>query len=326
MELADQIDRPPGEHVQAPSGSGARVESEQHRRVVPRRRWGRHLAAVAVTIVAASLLWSLWSNPNVERDVVASYLFDSATLRGVAVTLELTVLAMAIGLVGAVLLALMRLSGNKVLASISYAYIWFFRGTPLLVQIIFWGFLGALYHKLTIGIPFTHVVFVSADTSTVIGVFMAALLGLGLNEAAYASELVRAGILAVDHGQTEAAYSMSLTPWQTMRTIVIPQAMRVIVPPMGNETISMLKTTALVSVIAGHDLLTNLQTIYSQTFQVIPLLIVACIWYLALTTVFSIGQYFLERHYGRGVAGVAQRPKRAGGVWHRLARTRASST
>lgn len=320
MRLASHADRPAGDHVQALGGLSAQVT----RRVVPRPRWGQRLAAVAVTILAASLLWSLWSNPNIERDVVGSYLFDSATLRGVAVTLELTALAMAIGLIGAVVLALMRLSGNKVLTAIAYAYIWFFRGTPLLVQIIFWGFLGALYHELTIGLPFTDVVFVSAETSVVIGAFMAALLGLGLNEAAYASELVRAGILSVDHGQTEAAYSVGMTPWQTMRTIVIPQAMRVIIPPMGNETIGMLKTTALVSVIAGHDLLTNLQTIYSQTFQVIPLLIVASIWYLALTTVLSVGQFFLERHYGRGVAGSVHRSVRSPGPWQRRARLRGS--
>jgi polar amino acid transport system permease protein len=321
MDLTNQIDGSPPRD-ESLGGAAAHTTSEYHRRVVARPRYGRHLAALAVTIVAASLLWSLWSNPNVGRDVVGDYLFDSATLSGVAVTLELTALAMLIGLVGAVLLALMRLSGNKLLTAIAYAYIWFFRGTPLLVQIIFWGFLGALYNRLTLGIPFTHVVFFSTDTSAVIGAFMAALLGLGLNEAAYASELVRAGILSVDHGQTEAAYSVGLTPLQTMRTIVIPQAMRVIIPPMGNETIGMLKTTALVSVIAGHDLLTNLQTIYSQSFQVIPLLIVASIWYLALTTVFSIGQYFLERHYGRGVAGSKQRPVRTGSMWDRLSRVR----
>ena len=179
-----------------------------------------------------------------------------------------------------------------------------FRGTPQIVQLLFWGFLGALYPKIALGIPFTHIHAVSAETHTVISVFVAALLGLGLNEAAYSSEIVRSGILSVDEGQTEAAYSLGMTPGQTMRRIILPQAMRVIIPPMGNETISMLKLTSLVSVIAGNDLLTNLETAYAQNFRVIPLLIVACIWYLALTSLLSVGQFFLERRYGRGATRV----------------------
>jgi polar amino acid transport system permease protein len=233
---------------------------------------------------------------------VFQYLFAAPTLSGVLVTIELTVLAMVIGLIGAVILALMRLSQNPVLVAVAWAYQWFFRGTPQLVQIIFWGFLGALYHNIIIGIPGTRIVFFSAPTSTLVGAFAAALLGLGLNEAAYASEIVRSGIISVHRGQIEAALALGMTPRRTMRRIVLPQAMRVIIPPMGNETISMLKTTSLVSVISGHDLLTNLENIYSQTFQVIPLLIVACIWYLFLTTILSIIQARIERRYSRGVA------------------------
>ncbi|HYY12048.1 MAG TPA: amino acid ABC transporter permease, partial [Kineosporiaceae bacterium] len=201
-----------------------------------------------------------------------------------------------------------------VLSAISGLFVWAFRGTPLLVQIIFWGFLGVFYERLSLGVPFGGPTFWSAQTSAVITPTIAALLALGLNEMAYASEIVRAGLLAVDHGQTEAAHSLGMTPNLTMRRIVLPQAMRVIVPPMGNETITMLKSTALVSVISGADLLTNLQAVYAQNFKIIPLLVVASIWYLVLVTLLSIPQAWLERRYGRGVA----RSPRAGGSFARL--------
>ncbi|MGW0806549.1 amino acid ABC transporter permease [Nonomuraea sp. NPDC002799] len=271
-------------------------------RAVPVRHPGRWTAAAVLLVLLAAMLASLAGNPRVEWGTVGDYLFRGLTLRGVLVTLELTALAMVVGIVGGVLLAVMRLSGNPVLKAVSWVYVWFFRGTPQLVQIIFWGFLGALYPRLSLGIPFTDVVFWSAETSSVVGAFTAALLGLSLNEAAYAAEIVRGGIVSVDHGQREAAQSLGLGSIQTMRVIILPQAMRVIIPPMGNEVITMLKTTALVSVIAGQDLLTNLQNVYAQNFKVIPLLIVASIWYLALTTVLSLGQTLLERRFGRGVA------------------------
>jgi polar amino acid transport system permease protein len=214
---------------------------------------------------------------------------------------RLTAVAMAIGIVGGTLLAVMGLSGNPVLVAVSSVYLWIFRGTPVLVQIIFWGYLGALYPKLVLGIPFTEHVFVEAQTSAVITGTTAAILALGLNEAAYAAEIIRAGIQAVDHGQTEACRALGMSKGLTMRRVILPQAMRVIIPPMGNETIGMLKTTSLVSVISGHDLLTNMQNVYSQTFEVIPLLIVASAWYLVVTSVLTIGQRQLERRFGRGV-------------------------
>src|SRR5581483_6688737 len=275
-------------------------------KIIRRRHFGRWVAAVVVLAILVELIISLWNNPNLNRHVVQHYLFTDVTLSGIRVTIELTVIAMVIGIIGAVLLALMRLSGNPVLVAISLGYIWFFRGTPLLVQVIFWGFLGALYHRITIGIPNTGIVAYSAQTSAVIGALTAAILALSLNEAAYASEIVRSGILSVHAGQREAALALGMTPGRTMRRIVLPQAMRVIVPPMGNEVISMLKTTSLVSVIAGHDLLTNVENVYAQNFQVIPLLVVASLWYLVLTTVLSLGQAGIERHYGRGVAGSEQ--------------------
>ncbi len=187
---------------------------------------------------------------------------------------------MAIGIVGGVLLAVMRLSPNPVLAGTAGVYVWLFRGTPLITQLIFWNFLASLYPRLGLGIPFGPT-FVSVDTNAVISVFTAALLGLGLNEAAYMAEIVRGGIQSVDQGQSEAAGALGLSRAQTLRRIVLPQAMRVIVPPTGNETISMLKTTSLVVVIAYFELTVAVQTIYSRTFQTIPLLIVAALWYLA---------------------------------------------
>jgi polar amino acid transport system permease protein len=267
---------------------------------IPLRHWGRWISAVVILFVLFALLWSLWHNPNVDISYIGQTLFAPFVLRGVVVTIELTIIAMVIGLVGGVLLAVMRLAANPVLSAVAWGYIWFFRGTPILVQILFWGFLGSLYPKLFLGIPFTGIVFGSAATGRLYGAFVAAILALGLNEAAYAAELVRAGIISVDKGQQEAAHSLGMSGGLTMRMVVLPQAMRVIIPPMGNETISMLKTTALVSVISGADLMTNVQQAYAQNFKQIPLLLVASIWYLFLTSIMSIGQHYLEAYYGRG--------------------------
>lgn len=280
---------------------------------IPVRHWGRWVAAAVLIFLVIALVYSLARNPRMDWPTIGGFLFRGLTLRGLVVTIELTVVAMAIGMTGGTLLAVMRLSDNPVLSSISWAYIWFFRGTPVLVQILIWGFLGALYPTIFIGLPFVNVVFAQAHTSSVIGATTAGILALGLNEAAYASELVRAGIISVDRGQREAALSLGMSGGLAMRMVVLPQAMRVIIPPMGNETIGMLKTTALVSIISGNDLLTNLQIAYGQNFKIIPLLIVATIWYIFLTTLLSIGQYFLEAYYGRGfgAAETAAAEKRA---------------
>src|SRR5690242_13489778 len=207
---------------------------------------------------------------------------------------------MAIGIVLGVLLAVMRLSPNPLVAGFSWFYIWFFRGTPVLVQLLFWSFIGAVYSKITLGIPFGGPAIVLGSANAVITAFVAAILGLGLNEGAYMAEIVRAGMLSVDEGQTEAAQALGMTRLQTLRRIVLPQAMRVIIPPTGNETISMLKTSSLVSVIAYSELLYSVQLIYAVNFRQIPLLMVACVWYLIVTTILSIGQYYIERHFGRG--------------------------
>ena len=269
-------------------------------RVQPLRHPWRWLGAAAVVLVLLALGLSLARNPNMDWPTVGEYLFAPVTFRGIVVTLYLTALAMAIGVVGGVVVAVMRLSDNVVLSTVARLFIWFFRGTPVLVQIIFWGYLGALYPVLSLGIPFTGIDVVSGRTNDIITGFVAATLALGLNQVAYSAEIVRGGITSIDRGQTEAAYSLGLTPAATTRRVVLPQAMRVIIPPMGNEVITMLKTTALVSVIAGQDLLTNLQRVYSQNYKVIPLLVVASLWYLFMTSVLSVPQSWLERRYGRG--------------------------
>jgi polar amino acid transport system permease protein len=272
-------------------------------RAVPVRRPGRWIASVIVVIIVASLIRAIVVNPNFQWGVVGHYLFDPRITNGVVKTIELTVISMAVGIVLGVLLAVMRLSPNPLVSGFSWLYIWFFRGTPLLVQLLFWGFAGALFHKINLGVPFGGPVVISASTNSLITPFVAAILGLGLNEGAYMAEVVRAGMISVDHGQGEAAQSLGMSRLQTLRLIVIPQAMRVIIPPTGNETISMLKNTSLVIVLGSvFELLFATQQIYAANYETIPLLIVASIWYLAMTSVLYVGQYFVERRYGRGFA------------------------
>ncbi|WP_155370657.1 amino acid ABC transporter permease [Catellatospora vulcania] len=269
-------------------------------KAVPVRHYGRWLAALAVALLAYQIFSALVRSPNLEPDIIADYLFKDFVLEGVRTTLLLTAIAMVLGTAGGVLLAVMRLSANPVLRFTAAAFVWFFRGTPLLVQIVFFGFLGALLPRLTITVPFTDIAIFDQPTNAVMVGIVPAVLALSLNEMAYAAEIVRGGILAVDSGQTEAAHALGMKPALTMRRIILPQAMRVIAPPMGNEVITMLKSTALVSVIAGRDLMTAVQTVYAQNYKVIPLLAVAAIWYLAMVSVLSLAQYFVERRFGRG--------------------------
>jgi polar amino acid transport system permease protein len=269
-------------------------------KAIPVRHWGRWLSAAVVIFFVVALLVSFIKNPHVAWPTVRHYLFYGVVLKGLWVTIYMTLFAMLIGVVGGTLLAVMRLSKNAVLSTVSWVYIWFFRGTPVLVQILIWGNFGILFPHLFLGIPFIHVVFASVGTNRLVSATVAGILGLGINEAAYAAEIVRAGIISVDRGQGEAAESLGMSPGLTMRRIVLPQAMRVIIPPMGNEFISMLKTTSLVVVISGAELLTNVQLIYSQTFEQMPLLIVASFWYILVTTILTIGQHYVEAYFGRG--------------------------
>jgi len=249
-----------------------------------------------------ALLYSFITNPAIGGATVWEYLFKPLTLWALLRTIELTFVCMAVGAAGGVVLAVMRLSDNPVLSWVAWGYIWFFRGTPVYVQIILWANIGVLWTKFYAGLPFTGLVLGSTGSGALVGnLFVVAVLALGLNEAAYAAELVRAGIISVDAGQMEAASSLGMSPTLTMRRIVLPQAMRVIIPTMGNETISMLKTTSLLAVVSsGVELFGRLQSIYAQTFQIMPLLIVACIWYLVVTSILTFGQARLEAYFGKG--------------------------
>jgi polar amino acid transport system permease protein len=267
---------------------------------VPVRHPGRWLAAALILLFAASLIHSVATNKLLEWHVVGHFLFDQRILEGVLVTIELTVSAMAMGVVLGVVLAVMRLSPNPLLSATSWLYIWFFRATPVLVQLLFWFNIAAVFPSISLGIPFVGVEFVHGSANTVITTYVAALLGLGLNEGAYMAEIVRAGIISVGEGQTDAAQSLGMSRLQIMRRIVLPQAMRVIIPPTGNETISMLKTSSLASAIALTELLLAAENIYSVNFKPIQLLMVASIWYAAMTSVLYVGQYYLERYYARG--------------------------
>jgi len=237
----------------------------------------------------------------VDVRVVRRYLFSHLILEGVRNTLVVSIVAQAGGIVIGVVLAVMRIAKNPVLRAVSAFYIWFFRGTPVLVQLFFW-FNGVplVFKHLTIAVPFTHVVLYTTPMVKFMTPFMAALLGLGLNEGAYMAEIVRAGFLAVPDGQTDAAMALGLRATQTIRRVVLPQAMRVIIPPTGNEFISMLKTSSLASVVTYGELLNRASSIYSANLEIIPLLVVASLWYLLMTTVASIGQHYVERHFGRG--------------------------
>jgi polar amino acid transport system permease protein len=251
--------------------------------------------------VAALVVENVATNKRFQWPEVRAYLFDGTILKtGVLTTVELTAITMVLGAVLGVILAIMRLSPVPVISGAAWIYIWLFRGTPVLVQLLIWYNISALYPNIALGLPFSHLALFSANSNTLITQFVAAVLALSLNEAAYMAEIVRAGILSVGEGQTEAATALGMTRLRTMKIVVLPQAMRVIVPPTGNETISMLKTTALASVIGLQELTYVSQIIYSRNFETIPLLLVASFWYVVLVTLLTIGQFDLERHFARG--------------------------
>lgn len=262
---------------------------------VPVRSPARWIGGAALAIAVFLFLRLLVLNENMQWPVVGEYLFSPEILAGIGRTLLLTFLAMLIGFVIGVVLAIMRLSGNPVFRAASWLWIWFFRGVPPLVQLVFWYNLGLLIPEVSITIPFGPTLW-SATTNQLITPFSAAIMGLAFTESAYAAEMVRAGIQAIAVGQTEAAATLGMTRGQILRYIVLPQAIRILVPPIGNDTISMLKFTSLVSVLAMPDLLYSAQMIYSRTYQTIPLLIVATIWYLVLSTVLTFGEHWLESY------------------------------
>jgi polar amino acid transport system permease protein len=284
----------------------ASVEVHAEEPIVRLRHPGRWVAAGILAVLLAMLVHFIATAPKLRLDLVAGYLFEKSILSGLMMTLQLTVVSMAVGVLLGTLLAIMRLSANPLLRGAAGAYVWLFRGTPILVQLLFWFFLGTVLPKISLGIPFGPE-WLEWDTNTVITQFTAAILGLGLNEAAYMAEIVRAGIKSVDPGQPEAAQALGMSPAITYRRVVLPQAARLIVPPTANETISMLKLTSLVLVIGLPELTTTAQLIYGRNFQQIPLLIVASIWYLVLTTLLTLLQSWIERRTNRGTVAVRAR-------------------
>ena len=268
--------------------------------IVRLRHPGRWVAAAVLVVLAAMFVNFVATTDKLRLDLVIGYLFEKSILHGLLVTLELTVLAMALGAALGTVLAVMRLSDNPLLSGAAAGYVAVFRGTPILVQLLFWFFLGAVLPRISLGVPFGPEL-VSMPTNALITQFTAAILGLGLHEAAYMAEIVRAGIASVDRGQTEAAHALGMSPFTTYRRVVLPQAGRLIVPPTANEVISMLKLTSLALVIGLPELTTTAQLIYGRNFQQIPLLIVASVWYMVLTTILTVIQSRIERRMSRGV-------------------------
>jgi polar amino acid transport system permease protein len=295
-QVTDNLDKspadapPPGDKVSKTSDSGVNPEAIK---AIPVRHFGRWISGVIVVALLVALVYA-FSQGDIQWHTVGDQIFVSSVVKGAGRTLMISVLAMIVGVVLGILLAVMRLSKNPVTSTVAWLYIWFFRGTPVYVQLLLWFNLALIFPVLNLGPIYKN------EMTDVMTPFMCALLGLGLNEAAYMAEICRAGLLAVDEGQTEAAHALGMSHAKTLRRIVIPQAMRVIVPPTGNEFINMLKTSSLVYAVTYNELLRSTSAIGSTSYAVMEMLFVASIWYLAMTSVFSVFQYYLERYYARG--------------------------
>lgn len=267
------------------------IRPEDKTRIQP-RQLRDYLAWLVALVIAGTLTYSVLTNPNYQWDVVARYFTNESIISGIGITLYLTAVSMIVGSALGLVLALMRDSHNKPIAAIAYGYITFFRGTPVLVQLIFWFNFAALYPNLSLG-PY------AIDTNALISPMTAALVGLTLNEAAYMAEIIRGGFAAVDKGQIEAADTLGMSFFTKLRAVQLPQIMPAVIPPTGNQLISMLKGTSLVSVLGVADLLQSVQLIYARTYEVIPLLIVASLWYLVMTILLGIPQSMIEKYYAR---------------------------
>ncbi len=285
-------------------GSLPAVVAPDEIRPVPVRHRGRWLAAAVILALVAWVASAAAGSGAVDGAIVRRFLFNRTILEGVRNTLLISVLAQAAGIVLGVVAAVMRMSTNPVLRVSSWVYVFLFRGTPVLVQLVLWFSLPLVFEFVAIRVPFLDVTIYQAPMVDFMTPFKAALLGLALNEGAYMAEIVRAGIISVDEGQVDAAKALGMHPLLTLRRIVLPQAMRVIIPPTGNEFISLLKTSSLASVVLYPELFRRAQDIYSTNLRTLELLVVASLWYLFLTSVASVGQHFLERRFARGAARV----------------------
>lgn len=291
--MASSVNRSPGDD--------SATEPEPIK-AVPLRHPGRWIAAVIVLVLFGLFAYGAATNDAFRWDVYGQYIFDKRITAAAWKTIQLTVLAMAIAIVLGVILAVMRLSPNPVLRTAAWVYLWVFRGTPVYVQLVFWGLFPAIYKTIDLGIPFGYQ-FAHIDIQALSAAFLFAVIGLALNEAAYMAEIVRAGVNSVSEGQTEASTALGMSWAQTMRRTVLPQAMRVIIPPTGNELISMLKTTSLVAAVPyTGELYGRARDISGANFQPIPLLLVAATWYLVITSILMVGQYYLERYYSKGAS------------------------
>ncbi|MGJ0191598.1 amino acid ABC transporter permease [Pantoea sp. RRHST58] len=281
------------------------MNPEPHRadelRIVGKRYYGRWLSALLVLLCVVAMAHSMINNPRFEWGVIADNFTEVSILQGVLMTLQLTAISVVLGFAFGTVLALMRLSSNPVLVAVSWAYTWFFRGVPMLVQLFLWYNIAALYPTLSLSLPGVGELW-SAQSNALVSPFSAAVIALVMHQSAYAAEIVRAGIQSVGNGQLEAARALGYRPAQIFRFTILPQAMRAILPPAGNEVIGQLKTTAVVSVISLQDVLFSAQIIYQRTYEVIPLLLVATLWYLLMTSVLSVGQFYVERYFSRGVS------------------------
>ncbi|GAB2620795.1 amino acid ABC transporter permease [Streptomyces capparidis] len=286
MDVTVPLDKRPA------GGPPPAAASPEPIKAIPVRHYGRWISAVVVLTLLGLIVYA-FSQGDINYGAIPDFFFDGDVLRGVRNTVWLTIVAMVLGVALGVVLAVMRLSKNPVTSSVAWFYIWFFRGTPVYVQLLVWFSLGLVFDTVNLG-------FYKDEWADFMTPFLAALLGLGLNEAAYMAEIVRAGIQSVDEGQTEAAHALGMSHGKTLRRVVLPQAMRVIVPPTGNEFINMLKTTSLVVAVQYYDLLQSTTDLAQTSGAAVEMLFLASVWYLILTTVFSIGQFYLERRYARG--------------------------
>jgi polar amino acid transport system permease protein len=267
--------------------------------IVPSRHPWRWAATAVVAVLTAMAVHALVTNPAFGWATVGQFLFAPSILRAVGMTLQLTVMGIVVGFVLGTVLAMMRLSANPLLRAVSWTYIWIFRSVPLILQLLFWYNLALLYKTLSFGIPFGPGFF-EIGTMNLIGPVTAAVLGLALHQAAYAAEVVRSGFLGVDQGQLEAAAALGIPRWRRFRRIQLPQAMRTIVPTAANELIGLVKGTSVVYIMALAELFYQVQVLYQRSGKVVPMLLVAAAWYLALTTVLSIAQFYVERHFAKG--------------------------
>ncbi|BAS18485.1 inner membrane amino-acid ABC transporter permease protein YecS (plasmid) [Arthrobacter sp. Hiyo8] len=273
-----------------------------------RRSAFEYAAWIACLLLGVGVLFSVSTNPNFQWSVVATYFTDQSILNGLMLTIFLTVATMLLGTLLGLLLAIMRSSKVKPVALMAGVYLTLFRGTPVLVQLIFWFNVAALYPNLRIGIPFTDIG-VPLDVNAVMSPITAALVGLTLNEAAYMAEIIRGGFATVGTGQIEAADSLGMSTWTKLRKVIIPQAMPSIIPATGNQLIGMFKESSLVSVLGVAELLQSAQLIYARTYETIPLLIVASLWYLLMTLVLSYPQSLLEKKYSRSTSRLPRKAR-----------------